>query len=82
MKKNKQVIDSLTEYFLNQDPRTVCRLLANHMIDAYRMFNLEKLPEKEVECFLFRMQKNEEYFQRYIESGSTGDLKLRNLGSS
>jgi len=82
MKTNKQVIDSLTEYFLTQDPRTVCRLLANHMIDAHRMFNFDNLPDPEKECFIFRMKKNEEYFQKYIESGSSGDIKLHNLESS
>lgn len=68
---NKEVIEKLTEYFLKQDHRTVCRTLANYWLDQHRMVNIERLPKDEAERLLIRMKANARTLNMFVERGGT-----------
>ena len=74
MKTNKEVIDKLQEYFLTQDPKVVCRILANIMIDVRRIHWSHNLPEDELERLVERIKKNSEQLKDFIENGPRGNL--------
>ncbi len=74
MTTNKEVIDKLQEYFLTQDPKVVCRMLANMMIDIRRMYWSQNLPKDELERFFERTKKNSEQLKDFIENGPRGNL--------
>ncbi|MEK6884739.1 MAG: hypothetical protein AABY22_34220 [Nanoarchaeota archaeon] len=78
MKTNKEAVESLISYFLQQDHRAVCRLLANLMIDFRRIQNIEKLPIEERNHLIDRMSHNAQQLEEFIEKGPNGPLNLEN----
>jgi len=79
MKTNKEIIDSLVEYFLTQEPRIVCRALANMLIDNNRIYNYNELPKEEADSLKTRMKKNLEKLHYFIENGPNGNLTMGHL---
>lgn len=79
MKTNKEIADSLTAYFLDQDPKTVARILANMMIDFNRVRHMHLLPEDERECLLERIEKNVDQLQSFIKYGPQEPLTFGTL---
>ncbi len=82
MKTNKEVINALTSYFLEQDKEILCRLLANYMIDMNRVFVFDALPKEEQECLHFRIQKNCEALHKFITDGPSGPLTMEKLNET
>lgn len=78
MKTNKEVVEKLVEYFLTQDQASVCRILANLMIDMHRINNISKLEEKEKASLFFRMDKNSKSLLDFVKNGPQGDLTVFN----
>jgi hypothetical protein len=68
MKTNKEVIDKLTEYFLEQDPKIVARSLANMMIDLNRIRNFRELCPDDIYCLSDRINKNLDSLHRFIDN--------------
>lgn len=81
MKTNKEVIDALQDYFLTQDPKTMCRTLAALMIDMNRMMRLDELGVDERNNLLARMILNQEQLYKFIKDGPSGNVKLHNIES-
>lgn len=79
MKTNKEVIDSLQEYYLNQDPKTVARALANMMIDIHRIVNINILTFHEKSILISRMHSNEAQLLKFIKEGPSEKFKLHNI---
>lgn len=65
---NKELIDKLEAYFLNQEPATVCRVLANMMIDMNRMCNISKLPMHERLSLFERCKLNDQQLSQFATS--------------
>lgn len=55
---NKDLIDKLQAYLLTQNPEIVARLLANCMVDFFRLYTIKYLPFEEVESLFHRIEKN------------------------
>ena len=79
MKSNKEIINELSAYFEKQDHKTICRTLANCMIDYNRIQHAMELPKDEYERLHFRIQKNSEMVHKFAKEGCSEDLKLINL---
>ena len=78
--KNKEVIDSLTNYFLSQtDVATVCRALASCMIDYHRLANWAHITPEERDSLTLRIEMNSEELEKFVEEGSTKPLELRKV---
>ncbi len=83
MKNNEEVIDDLREYFLKQDPKHIAHTLAALMIDFQRLVNFESLEKNEQACLGFRIKRNVEELERFINKGSTefDTFRYVNVGS-
>jgi len=79
---NKEVIQKLTQYFMNQDKSLVCRLLANAMIDYNRIYNSDILPDDELENLNFRIRQNSNELKKFIDNGCScdEDLTIQDIG--
>jgi len=75
-KTNKEIIDSLTEYFMQQPPADICRALACMMIDLSRLKYIQNLDKKEKESFFRRLQMNVDQLKMFIEKGPQGKFIL------
>jgi hypothetical protein len=82
MKTNKEVMESLTEYFNKQDHATVSRILASYIVDMNRIHIFEKLPETEKKCLQDRMAHNIRQLHQFIKNGENGDLKIKVFNSN
>jgi hypothetical protein len=79
MTTNKEVIEKLESYFLEQDHKAVCRLLANMMIDMHRMSHIKKLPVDELIGLLRRQEFNKIELEYFIKNGPRGPLTMETL---
>lgn len=79
MKRNKEIIDSLVSYFIEQDKAILCRVLANMMIDINRIENIDQLPIDEKDRLLIRIRKNSQSLQKFIKQGANGPLTCGEL---
>jgi enhancing lycopene biosynthesis protein 2 len=77
MKTNKEIIDALTEYFMDADKEVLARIVANNMIDFHRLRTVRQLPEQERECLLARMDSQEEQLIDFIKNGPKCKLKCQ-----
>jgi hypothetical protein len=73
---NKDVIDKLQAYFLQQDPQVLTRLTANMMVDFHRLYSIESLPFEEVECLFQRIERNALSLRDFVENGPKGPLTM------
>ena len=80
-KSNKQVISELTEYFMTQDRKNVCKTLASMLIDLNRIVNFRDLPEKERVSLFERTDLNIKQLHEFIKNGSKEDLILHTWDS-
>lgn len=71
---NKEVVDNLIEYFLTQDKKVVCRLLANAMIDYNRLYFIDSLSTSELSSLTYRIEQNSIEVRKFAENGPDGDL--------
>lgn len=61
MKTNKEVIEEIVAHLMEHaDMKTVCRALANCMIDYHRLSRLEDLPQAEKDNLASRIKINTE----------------------
>lgn len=74
--KNKEVIEKLTIYFLQQNPYDVCRMLAASMIDFHRIWHYEHLGANERDNLYERLENNVEQLVNFVENGPDGPLNL------
>ena len=79
---NKEVIEKLTEYFLESDPKVVARTLAGLMIDLNRISNYESLELDEQKNLLDRMALNYQQLHDFVENGPRSKLQYRVMNSS
>lgn len=81
---NKEVINKLTEYYLTQDPKVVCRFLANCMIDINRFLNIDSLPIKEGEQLVERAMINMKAVKEYLKDpeGNAKPLTLMTINEN
>ncbi len=77
MKTNKEIINELEKYFLDQEPKIIARILAAMMIDMNRLMNLDSLGKNEKECLLIRMQANKNELNRFALDGPRNESKLK-----
>ncbi len=56
--KNKEAIEKMMAYFMNQEKEDVCRLVANNIIDLNRFYNYRNLPFSEKNSLMFRTEAN------------------------
>jgi len=74
--KNKEVIDKLQEYFINEcDPKIVARTLAGMMVDMNRVKNIKQLTKSEKECLFDRIDNNCKQLEDFIKNGPRETLK-------
>lgn len=76
MKTNKQLIDELQAYFLEQDPAIVARLLANSMIDLHRWKNFETLDDETLTNLIYRTTANSITLIKFSKEGPDGALSM------
>lgn len=80
-KTNKEIIDSLEQYFLLQDPKIIARALAGMMIDINRLINIGSLNLSEKVILISRLTANGSELMKFIENGSKGNFNLHNIES-
>ena len=78
---NKELIERLKNYYMEQDPEVVAHCLAAAQIDLSRVFNLDDLPEPELLSLQIRLQLHETQLIDFIENGPKGKLKVQKLNS-
>jgi hypothetical protein len=78
-KSNKEVIDSLVEYFLTQDHKIICKALAGMIIDQNRIHHLEDLNAEDTDRLFERIKLNSERLERFILNGPVGDVTCGSL---
>lgn len=76
---NKEVIDKLVIYFLQQDPQLVARMCANLFVDVNRFFNIDQLSVGERDHLRLRTQANIDVINDYLVTGYMDDLKIFNM---
>jgi len=76
---NKKLIEKLVDYFLENDPEVVAKMLANSMLDQYRLCTINDLPREEAACLLYRIQKNMQALKDFSKNGSKDCLTLVNI---
>lgn len=74
---NKQVIEKLQKYFLEQDRETVARGYANALIDINRYLNIDKLPNDEKDHLIMRSNITINEIKKLMEDGENSVLKLK-----
>ena len=78
---NKELINRLTDYFMEQDKEAICRSLANAMIDLHRVANADSMGVKEAECLLYRLAHNSKQLMSFAKNGPSGSFSVRNIDS-
>lgn len=78
---NKEVIDSLKEYFITQPPEAVAMLAGALMVDMWRMSSVDSLPQEEAACLFERIEKNAQSVRDFVINGPKGDLKIIKMNS-
>lgn len=76
---NKELIDKLQAYFLEQDPKDIARGLANMMIDIHRIVTYENLSEDQKNSLKFRMAANTEELKEFIKGNKRKKFTLVNI---
>lgn len=79
---NKQIIQKLVKYFLENDPEIVAKTLAGLMIDLNRMYTIDKLPEQEKKCLKTRLALNHKELLYFIQHGPRGKMSCHVSDSS
>lgn len=69
---NKEVIVKLSDYFMKQDQYTVCRTLANLMIDYNRLANPDLMDEEEAKRLSIRIVLNSQQIQKFARGEGEG----------
>jgi|GEM_PF-3074168 hypothetical protein len=82
MKTNKEVVEALTKYYLEQDPILVARALASMLIDMNRIQNIKLLSKSEKENLFIRLRLNVAQLHDFIENGPADEFKLFTMNSS
>ena len=76
---NKDIIIRLIDYLLTQDPKIVARLLANAMLDYYRIAYPHLLTKEEHERLMLRIHYNAQSYADFAKNGAQGDLIVENM---
>jgi Tfp pilus assembly ATPase PilU len=74
---NKELIERLTKYFMEQEQIDIAYALASVTIDLHRILNQDELPESERRSLAIRMQLNEASLKDFIANGPKHKLKVR-----
>jgi len=74
--QNKDVIDKMQNYFLQQDPASVARILAAVMIDLNRLSNIKLLGKDEKASLLNRLKLNAYQVQKFARGDIMSDIKI------
>ncbi len=82
MKTNKEIIDALVEYFVEQDKVILSRILANFMIDFNRVKHIKMLEAEEKKCLLKRIDHNSNSLKKFIENGPSGPLSFGEMNNN
>jgi len=69
---NKEIIVKLSEYLMKQDQYTVCRTLANLMIDYNRLDSPEQMDEDEAKRLALRISLNAEQIRKFARGEGEG----------
>lgn len=80
-KTNKEVIQELMKYFMQQPHEQTCKMLACFMIDLNRIIHYKQLGKDELASLQLRVKWNLDQLQKFIKDGPDGDLKIENLDS-
>lgn len=72
----KELLGKLTDYFLNQDKKTVAYTAASLLIDICRYHYSSELPDEEWECLLERSQKNYQFVDQFITENAPEKLRV------
>lgn len=80
-KKNKEIIEELTKYFMKQPQEHTCELLACMIIDLNRIVNSKELEKSELESLKLRIQWNIDQINYFIKNGTANYLKLETINS-
>lgn len=75
---NKEVLDKLQKYFLDQcDPKVVARSLASCMIDFNRLHYYDNLSESQAKNLNYRIYEMVKELHKFIKDGPDGELKIK-----
>lgn len=77
--ENKEVIDKLQAYFLEQDHELIARMAAALLVDLHRMATFGLLPEDERQSLVERVRKNSIELEAFIKKGPSSGLELINV---
>jgi hypothetical protein len=77
--KNKELIENLVAYLMEQDKATLCRALANDMLDFHRIQNLLQMEDGERLRLFQRIRHNSEELMRFAKEGPIGPFVLKDV---
>lgn len=78
-KTNKDLIDELQDFYLEQNPKDIARALANVLIDIHRFVNIQSLGDAEKKNLIFRSKKNCDELENFAKHGPIKEFKLFNI---
>ena len=79
---NKELIEKLTEYLLNDcDPKVVARCLAGVMIDYNRLAHLKSLSAEETDSLWRRVRSNSDQLRKFARGEIKTPLKYYTMNS-
>lgn len=79
---NKEVIDKLEAYFVEQDSRAIARAFAGMLLDIHRVVMIEQLPDGEAINLKNRMILNSQALMDFVKNGPQGEgFKCFNIPS-
>jgi hypothetical protein len=81
-KTSTEILDAHVEYFLTQDFATVCKALANCLLDEYRLSNFKTLTKEQRDSLMARIHRNAESVASFMIHGPCGDLDVRPIEQS
>jgi hypothetical protein len=73
---NKEVIERLKAYFMEQEQEDICFMLASLMVDMHRVKHYQFLDEDEKASFMIRMEANDASLMDFLKNGPKGKMKL------
>jgi hypothetical protein len=80
-KTNKEVMDSLSEYFEKQDFKLICRGLASCLIDFNRIDCMQDLNDEERASLNYRVRKNAEQVRKFAKGSHSEQFIIHNMQS-
>lgn len=82
VKTNKIMINNLIAYLEKQDHFTVCKILANCMLDLHRFISIDSLCQIELESLIERTKHNSNQLIELALGRGSDNLLFTDVGTS